>query len=152
MTEGFLGESAYFRAAFAVDEYRHHPFEHVIFTGGGSEHPSIAHMMQQFAIAGGIPAERIELEERSKSTKENADFTAPLLTGKGPPLPVVLVTSDYHMYRSAKLFERAGITVVRHPHSDAAARSGHWPYRWEIASELTVETVKIIYYKLRGWI
>jgi uncharacterized SAM-binding protein YcdF (DUF218 family) len=150
MEAGLLGESSYWRCAFAVQELRHHHYQRVILTGGGYTSPPIAVVMRSFLIASGVPSAIIEIEEKSTSTHENANFTAALLQGEQQP--VALLTSDYHMYRSARLFRKAGVRIVRRPYPDAAARAARWQARWEVAVDLGIETAKIAYYKVRRWI
>ena len=64
----------------------------------------------------GIPASDIILEDRSKTTAENAFFakkildTARVLKGRA-----VLITSAFHMPRAVKTFEAEGISVRPYP-------------------------------------
>lgn len=58
---------------------------------------------------------RILFESQSSSTWENAIEAKALLVP--PPKRIILVTSDYHMVRAAKIFHRVlpGVTIVRFP-------------------------------------
>jgi uncharacterized SAM-binding protein YcdF (DUF218 family) len=51
----------------------------------------------------GVPSKAIELEPNSKTTKENAQFSIPLLRAEGAR-KVVVVTSWYHSRRALKCF------------------------------------------------
>ena len=64
----------------------------------------------------------------------------------------VLLTSDYHMFRAAQALRKAGVTVIPRPIPDASKRAGSWNLRWEVVQDLMIETTKIGYYWLRGWI
>jgi uncharacterized SAM-binding protein YcdF (DUF218 family) len=150
LTDGLLGESSYWRSAFAVREFHAHAYKRIILSGGGKVTPSIAMLMQSFLIAAGVPKDIIELEDRSTTTHESAMFTARMLMGETQP--VALVTSDYHMFRSARLFQKEGLKITRRPYADAAARAARWSDRPEVAFDLMLENTKIVYYKLRGWI
>ena len=67
-----------------------------------------------FVLSEGIPRERILLEERSRSTHENAVYAKETIR------PVagenwVLVTSAYHMPRAVAAFEAVGWRVIPYP-------------------------------------
>lgn len=59
----------------------------------------------------GVPAANILSEDRSRSTRENAAFTAALLRMRGID-HILLVTSAAHMPRALPLFEAQGLRVV----------------------------------------
>jgi hypothetical protein len=44
------------------------------------------------------------------------------------------------------------LNVTPRPIPDAGKRFNDWRQRWPIVLDLTVESVKIIYYKAHGWI
>jgi uncharacterized SAM-binding protein YcdF (DUF218 family) len=148
--EDILGEGSYRRAAFALTEAHRAKYRRIIVSGGGGGDLPAATPMKAFLVAGGVDANIIQMEGQSKSTRENAQFTAKLLQGE--TRTIALVTSDFHMFRSARLFDREGIHVQRRPYPDAAAHALRWRSRFEIACELALETTKILYYKLRLWI
>ncbi|HET8904543.1 MAG TPA: YdcF family protein [Saccharospirillum sp.] len=54
------------------------------------------------------------LEERSRTTRENADFSAALLEEAGID-HILLVTEGFHMPRSVRVFEQTGLTVTAAP-------------------------------------
>ena len=61
--------------AVMVDLARRYPKARIIFSGGTDPSipgPSEASIVKQYFISFGIPAERISIEERSQTTKENA--------------------------------------------------------------------------------
>lgn len=59
----------------------------------------------------GVPKEAIALEERSRTTHENAEFTALLLKERGIRR-ILLVTSALHMQRASAEFEDSGLEVI----------------------------------------
>ena len=67
--------------------------------------------MRALLVDLGVPPGRIVLEERSRNTRENAEFTAGLLK-EYRVQRVLLVTSALHMRRAVGEFERAGVDVV----------------------------------------
>jgi uncharacterized SAM-binding protein YcdF (DUF218 family) len=62
----------------------------------------------------GIPQAAIRVEEKSRTTWENARFLAPMLESAGIRT-VALVTSAYHMPRGALAFRKAGIDFIPAP-------------------------------------
>jgi len=67
--------------------------------------------MQLFLRDLGVPDAAMLLEERSVNTRENAQYTARMLSERGIP-SVVLVTSALHMPRAVRLFEAQGVQVI----------------------------------------
>ena len=67
--------------------------------------------MQQLALGLGVPPSACLLEEESRTTRENARFTAQLLRARGIQ-QVLLVSDGYHLPRARMLFRREGIAVL----------------------------------------
>lgn len=148
LEDGVLGESSYWRSVYALRAIRRGNFQHVVITGGGADKP--AQLMADFIAGGGVPRETLTLELNSRSTRENALFTVPLVNSL--PGRKVLLTSDYHMFRAWRAFRLAGIDTVPMPFPDARKRVNNWQKRWGVFLELCEETAKIGYYRIRGWI
>jgi uncharacterized SAM-binding protein YcdF (DUF218 family) len=145
-----LGESSYWRSVYAVLAYRSGKFGKIFLTGGGANGPPAAKLMADFLVAHGVPRDIILLETASQSTRENALRTAAAL--QSVPGRKVLLTSDYHMFRAARAFRRAGLAVEPRPFPDARKRAVFWRHRWGVFLELGTETVKIGYYFVLGWL
>jgi uncharacterized SAM-binding protein YcdF (DUF218 family) len=90
------------------------------------------------------------VETRSRSTRENALFAKPILDGI--PGRKILLTSDYHMYRARRVFQKIGLEVAPRPFPEVEERVENLLGRWDAFLELTTETGKISYYYLCGWI
>ena len=151
--DGTLGMVSYWRALYAVRAWRKHPFRRVVFSGapqGAPGTPSAAASMAEFAIALGVPREIVVLEERSRSTRENALYTAELV--RDWPGSKVLMTSDCHIRRARRSFEKAGLTVIAAPIPDIGKRWHSWPLRPECIWTVLTELAKNGYYTARGWI
>jgi uncharacterized SAM-binding protein YcdF (DUF218 family) len=73
-----------------------------------------AETARDFLVALGEPVDRVLMESRSRTTRENAQRTAELLGGRGVTR-VALVTSAWHMPRAMKSFARAGMECVPAP-------------------------------------
>ena len=149
--DGTLGMGSYWRAVYGVRAYRKHPFRKVIVCGGAAgSNRSVAAAMAEFMQALGVPREVLVLEGKSRSTRENALFTKELLPGESRR--VVLVTSDFHMWRSRRVFEKVGMEVVAMPFPDVGKRWSGWTQRWQCGWDVSGELVKIGYYWMKGWI
>lgn len=144
-SEGFPAEDTMLRCLYGVRAYRAGHFRQVIVAGFQT-----SRFMRNLLACDGVPGGIIEVEGASRSTRENALRTAALLRGVSGR--VVLLTSDYHMYRAARAFHKAGLQVLEYPIPDAGKR-GVWPQkRCMVFADEVLETVKILYYRARGWI
>jgi uncharacterized SAM-binding protein YcdF (DUF218 family) len=97
---------------------RRHPSARLVFTGGnpslfGDDPPEAAYAVQLFEQLG-VPRDRIVLEDKSRNTAENAEFTRRLVDPK-PGERWLLVTSAMHMPRSVGAFRKAGFAVEAWP-------------------------------------
>ena len=68
----------------------------------------------RFFAAFGIPRERLIVENKSRNTAENAEFSKELAAPK-PGENWLLVTSAFHMPRSVGLFRKVGFPVIPWP-------------------------------------
>ena len=62
----------------------------------------------------GVPAQAIALEETSRNTRQNADYSAALLKARDIE-HILLVTSALHMPRALALFKAQGLEVTPAP-------------------------------------
>lgn len=98
--------------------YKQGVAKRIIATGGkgpGLENrediASEAVTMRQMLVDLGVPASAVVLEESSRTTRENAEFTKSLASGER----VALVTSAFHMPRAYAAFRSAGVAVDAFP-------------------------------------
>jgi uncharacterized SAM-binding protein YcdF (DUF218 family) len=145
-TDDFIGLASYWRCVYAVRFWREGKFQAVVITGGAG----IANSMKRFLQFEGVPPEKIVVDDRASSTRENALFTGPILARM--PGRKVLVTSDFHTYRSVRAFRKVGIEVIPRIFPYAAKRYNTRLDRWSVFQDLCLETVKIVGYRVRGWI
>ncbi len=101
-----------YRIDTAAEYLLEHPETIAIASGGqGDDEPiSEARCIRDELVARGIAAERILIEERSASTKENILYSMEYIPD--PSEPVVIVTSDYHVYRGTGIARKSGLTNV----------------------------------------
>ena len=77
---------------------------------GAGEDISEAECMRRYLSAHGIAPERILIEDRSTSTKENLAFSKAVIEADGGTTDrVVIVSSGYHLYRAQKTAEQLGM-------------------------------------------
>ena len=96
----------------AAEEYLSaHPDVCAILSGGQGpgEDISEAECMYRVLVERGIAAERLYLEDRSTTTWENLTFSQQLLTEEELPEPVIIVSNDFHIYRSLDAAWHLGI-------------------------------------------
>ena len=141
---GGISYSSFWRARYAVLAWQSGGFKKIAISGGGG--PGILN----FLIAYGVPREVIVAEWRSTSTRENGIETVRLI--EGMPGKKVLLTSDFHMYRAIRVFRKLGIEATPMAVPDVLNAAKAWAWRFLAFETMLVESAKIAYYSLRGWI
>lgn len=107
------------RLVAAADLSRRYP-DARIFLSGGANHIAMdnslteSEVARNVLIAIGVPAQRIQMEERSRNTCENGLESAAALRPR-PDEQWLLVTSASHMPRAMACFRAAGFTVIPYP-------------------------------------
>jgi len=142
------------RTAEAITLYKHQWAPLLVFSGAAADKagPSNAEAMKQQALAAGVPASAILLDETSQTTKQNATNSIALFTERHIG-SVILVTSAYHQRRAGLEFgQRAGgtIKIVNHPVKTDNQWSAWWwttPVGWWLA---TSELFKILVFYMGG--
>lgn len=141
-----IGVSSYWRSIYAATVWKEAHFRHLLLSGSES-----GESMKRFLIAYGVPESAVLLEDKSGTTHENAIFSKPVLDKIGGR--IVLLTSEYHMYRASRCFAKAGLKVQPLPFPDVTKRAAaSIPYRLEGFWVLVDELTKIAYYCSKGWI
>jgi uncharacterized SAM-binding protein YcdF (DUF218 family) len=153
-----VGQDTYKRvmhAAWLFHSWRQLP---ILVTGGpatGQTEPASV-SMRRLLQQEGVPSSMIWTEERSRSTYENALFSAKLLREHHIHHIALVVDAD-SMLRAEKCFRKQGFAVAPVPcwvqelHFNARDLMPGWQaiYRHEI---LLHEGVGLLWYWLRGWI
>ena len=136
------------RTEEAITLYKNGWASKLIFSGAAQDKsgPSNAEAMKKQAIAEGVPAGAILIEENAVNTQENAANTQALLQSNNLH-SIILVTSAYHQKRASLEFQRrAGnaVQVINHP----VAHDKQWQEHWYLTPSglwLSVsELVKVI--------
>lgn len=103
----------------------------VIVSGGQGpdELVSEAVAMKRYLVSSGIDERRILLEDKSTSTFENLLFSKKILDHEGIDYTkCVIVSTDFHIYRSKMLAKRLGIGAVGHaaPNIDSISKKNNF--------------------------
>lgn len=95
----------------AYDWMEEHPQSVAIVSGGQGEGEDIseAQCMRDELVKRGIPEDRILMEDKSTSTRENIAFSKKLIREKNLSENVAVVTNEFHIYRSIRIAEKAGL-------------------------------------------
>ncbi len=135
-------------------------------SGGVSSQTSEATDMAQLLVELGVPSQALLLEPNSFNTRQNAVYVQQILKQQKINR-ILLVTSAFHMTRSAAIFRRLGIIVVAAPTDFAVTEQdldGHDGVQGLLLSllpdarsqEMTTKALKefigLVVYRLRGWI
>jgi hypothetical protein len=106
------------RMTAALPLLRQAPGLRLLFTGGDGNlfagSLTEAQRAARFFASMGVPSERLLMESASRTTYENAVFSA-RLPGVDPKQPWLLLTSALHMPRAMASFQTAGWNVTPYP-------------------------------------
>lgn len=160
------------RVIYAAYLYKHGAAPHILVSSGRIEwldtQKSPTQDMLFLLEMLGVPEEAVWFEDQSRNTYENAIFSQKILAGRNIKR-VILVTSAWHMPRSVRLFEKAGLEVIPAPTdfniTDAdieqlssrnlATQLVNWlpnASNLELAGTALKEYLGILVYRLRGWL
>ena len=138
-----LGGGSHERPERAAELFAQRAAPRVLVSGSGD-----GGINRHLLLAAGVPANVIELETQSRTTKENAQFTIQLLR-KQNARRVILVTSWYHSRRALACFRHFApeIKFYSRPSYFAYARADWPPYR--IGHRVRLEYAKLLGYWIR---
>jgi uncharacterized SAM-binding protein YcdF (DUF218 family) len=138
-----LGGETVHRPARALELYQQGAATNVFISGEGD-----CEGVRITLEGKGVPASAIRLECESRTTRENAKFTVPLLRAQNAKR-VIIVTSWFHSRRALHCFQHYApeIQFISRP-TNADLPRHHWPAKWERKRILT-EYVKVMYYWIR---
>jgi uncharacterized SAM-binding protein YcdF (DUF218 family) len=157
-----VGPDTFSRCMHALRLYRQVGSCPLLLSGGiseGAPHgPSLAETMRRFLVQLGVNSADLILEDRSRTTQENAVECAQILRARGVQR-ILLITDAKHLGRASRCFQRQGLEVV-------PSACNHYTVRFRNRLENYLpspegagrfveafhEWLGIAYYKLRGWI
>jgi uncharacterized SAM-binding protein YcdF (DUF218 family) len=135
----------------------------IVISSGGNPRPErrmtpAGETMRELLVTLGIPKERIVLEARSLTTRDEAVMVATMLQAQGLSR-VILVTSPNHMRRSLRSFRAVGIDPIpaiaqEFPPDEVSRADFILPSELGLylASSNAHEILGLVYYRLRGWL
>lgn len=110
----------YERIKTAAEYLKEHPEMKAVCSGGikgKNQRLSEAQIMKNSLLSLGIEEQRIILEEQAKTTLQNFKYTKELV---GEEASVIYVTSEFHIWRSAYIMEKAGVNFIPLPAPNGA--------------------------------
>lgn len=154
------------RITHALQLYRMGKIKKILITGGQGLNPvnpqSEAELLQRFLIMTGVPPEDVLIEDQSKNTAQNAQFTKSFLEEKGinTDQQFLLITSAFHMYRAKGCFDKVGLKTETFPTDYYSYDTKYdiptiiYPSPLSIDNwhKLVKEWIGILVYKLVGYI
>ena len=133
-----LGGESIQRTARAVELYQSGAAPKIIVSGDGDGND-----IGQRLVQAGVPASAVELENESRNTKQNAQFTSHLLKQRGVK-SAIIVTSWFHSRRAGQSFSHFA------PNVRFFSRPTFAREPWEsMFVHVSLEYVKTIWYGLR---
>jgi uncharacterized SAM-binding protein YcdF (DUF218 family) len=138
-----LGGGSHERPERAAELFKQHASARIIISGAGD-----CEINRHLLLQAGVPAGAIEIESKSMTTRENAEFTIKLLRAENLR-SAILVTSWYHSRRALKTFEHYApeIEFYSRPSYFAFARDD-WK-KLEINKRMRLEFLKLPGYWIR---
>ncbi len=95
----------------AIEYYKENSHVNIIVTGGqGPNEPyAEALAMKEYLLNSGIPEEKIIVEDKSTSTRENFEYSRRLMNIPDDKTEkIIFITNDFHIFRSRILAKRFG--------------------------------------------
>ena len=129
LSEAFKG-----RVDYAIELYKQNQVKHLLFTGGfrdkdpQREH-SEARVARDYAVAHGVPAQDILLEEVSQTTLENITQAQNVMR-QWSLKSVLLVSDKWHLARAIEMARAKGMAVIAAPTPYSAYQSWHTKARF----------------------
>lgn len=98
---------------------------------GADEEISEARCMYNYLVEKGISADRLIMEEKSTSTRENLQFSGEIIKNRNLNEEIVLITNEFHLYRAGKVADSLGLS-----HKSVPAGTNIWLFPTYYVREL----------------
>jgi uncharacterized SAM-binding protein YcdF (DUF218 family) len=138
-----LGGGSGERPERAAELFKEHTAPRIILSGLGD-----CENNRRFLIQAGVPANVIQMENKSRTTRENAEFSIRLLRAENVH-HAIIVTTWYHSRRALKCFQHFApeINFFSRPSYFADARAD-WSHKF-MAKRIYLEYLKLPGYWFR---
>ena len=143
------------RVTAGVNLYKKGYAKYLLMSGGElAWRLTSAEWMKKQAMAEGVAGRAILLQDKSRSTIDDATFPLPIVKARGFK-SVIIVTSPYHTSRAARVFKKifgpAGVNVMVYPAEEKDFNPNRWWSRHEDAGLVVWEYVSSVLYFLKGY-
>jgi uncharacterized SAM-binding protein YcdF (DUF218 family) len=150
----YAGDANGERVAQAVELYKKGYGKFLLMSGGPAIwHQTYADNMREQAKSLGVAEKDILIQDRSRSTYEDAKFSLPMLKAK-KVRSVILVTSPYHMRRARRttrrLYDKENIKVIAYPVQNSEFKVKGWWKRHDATQAVVWEYEAFIFYLIKG--
>ncbi len=123
----------YERLESALEYLNENPDASCVVSGGQGEDEEIseAECMYRFLVQNGISEDRLYMEDKSSSTRENIEFTKKIIKDNSLEERIAIVTNEFHEYRAGKIAEKLDMDYRAVP-----ARTAWWLFPTYYVREL----------------
>lgn len=143
------------RFTHALWLYRAGRVRRILITGGSGSvlgtHGTEAAELATLLRLADVPTEAILLEEHSRNTRENAQFTKQLLAQHPEIRSLVLVTSAFHQRRALGCFRRVGLNCQPFPVDFRSTDREPTPDYWLVPDVSALERWSLLLHEITGW-
>ena len=104
----------------AIEYHEKNPKAVIVVSGGQGFQETVteAYAMEKYLIENGVDKSKIIKEEESTSTKENLKYSKEILNSYfKKEYKIVVVTNNFHIFRSVKMAKNEGFENVTHLHA-----------------------------------
>jgi len=150
---GSPGKSTIERARYAVNLYKRHYADKIIFSSGYVYIYNDAENMKLLALSMGVPEKDIILEQKANSTYESVLFAKGILDKRGWD-SALLISSPYNMRRVALVVAKNAhnVKVVYTPVENSQFYDRKEGRRIEQVKAIIHEYLGMLYYLFKGYI
>ncbi len=140
----------------AIYLYKSNKVKKLLISGGSGNilYPELreSEIIRNYLIRIGIPPKDILIENNSKNTYQNAQFTAKILKRSNFTDTCLLITSSMHMRRAQACFEKAGVKVKPFPVSQILSKYRYSPDNLFLPNAKALNSWQQLMHEIAGYI